>query len=115
MIDVHSNLSKFKTETDVTEVLKYIALRTSMVYHDKGGLFYEHIYFGYSPTDFDILLVYKISEGKFILAINKPTRITREVSEHTVEDIISKILDNIKINKKILINTRKHDIEQDFL
>ena len=113
MIDVHSKLSEFKTETVVTEVLKYIALETKFVYHAHENCYFEHIYFGPSPNNFNILLVYRYD--KYILAIKNPIQITKDVSEHTVEDVISKILENIKINKQILIDSRKYDIEQDFL
>lgn len=120
MINVNSHLSEFKTETDVTAVLKYIARRTTLVYHENSGLYHEHLYFGRSPNDSDILLVYKNyqnykSECKYMLAINKPKKIVEDVSEHTVENIISTILDNIRINKQIRIVCRKNDIEKDFL
>lgn len=115
MINVNSHLSEFKTETDVTAVLKYIAWRTKLVYHENNGLYYEHLYFGRSPNDSYILLVYKKhnSECKYMLSINK--KIVEDVTEHTVENIISTILDNIRINKQICIDCRKNDIEKDFL
>ena len=119
MIDEFCKLSDFGYGVTPTDMLKYIAEQTGLVYHKKTSLFLEHLYSGRSPTDYEILLVYDQGITYQLIfehpVLEKLEEYRRDVSPNTVGDVINMIKAHTKNLKQATIDKKKKELEDDFI